>query len=100
MMERRRSTRIAGPFDGGWHGETGTRECRITDLGDGGCFIDSMTGSAVGSAVMVEFTLSGQQFQLSSEVVYLDRAQGFAVRFTDNPPEVMSALSRAIASRA
>mgnify|MGYP001262291456 CR=1 FL=1 len=96
MIERRKSRRVPGPFDGGWNGEAGARECRITDISEGGCFIDSMTTNTVGSKVTVEFKLAGSSFRLTSEVVYLDKAQGFAVRFTDNPPELMSALSRAI----
>lgn len=95
-IERRQARRIAGPFDGRWNGESGTRQCRIADLSEGGCFIDSLANNTVGSKVSVEFIFAGHSFHLRSEVVYLDKAQGFAVRFTGNDPELIQTLSLAI----
>lgn len=95
--ERRSAKRLPGPYDGGWNGESGTRECRITDLSVGGCFIDSFATSGVGGKVTVDVRLSGQSFRLKAEVVYVDKVQGFAVRFADNDPAVLQHLSDAIA---
>ncbi len=90
--ERRSAKRIAGPFDGGWNGQAGTRQCRITDLSVGGCFIDSLSNTGMGSQVKVHFQLGGQYLELRAEVVYVDKIQGFAVAFKDNDPEIMKTL--------
>jgi hypothetical protein len=90
--ERRSARRLAGPFDGGWNGQAGARKCRITDLSVGGCFIDSLSNSAMGSEVKVHFELAGERLDLLAEVVYVDTVQGFAVTFKDNAPEVMKTL--------
>ena len=96
--ERRGAKRLPGPFDGGWNGESGTRECRITDLSAGGCFIDSLSASDVGGRVTVDVRLANQAITLHADVVYIDKVQGFAVRFVDNDPAVIKALSEAIAA--
>lgn len=90
--ERRSFKRLTGPFDGGWDGASGMRGCRITDLSPGGCFIDAYASNPVGARITTEIKLSDQVFRLRSEVVYVDRVQGFAVRFMDdNEPAVMKA---------
>lgn len=96
--ERRSIKRYHGPFDGGWNGESGTRECRITDLSLGGCFVDSLSNNVAGSKVLVLLKLSERVLRMRAEVVYVDRVQGFAVAFQDNDPEVMSALADALAT--
>ncbi|MEP7117646.1 MAG: PilZ domain-containing protein [Acidobacteriota bacterium] len=92
--ERRSSKRLSGPYDGGWDGASGMRDCRITDVSQGGCFIDAYASNPVGARITTEIKLSGQTFRLRSEVVYVDRVQGFAVRFLDdNDPAAMKAFS-------
>lgn len=90
--ERRIYKRLVGPFEGGWDGASGTRVCRITDLSQGGCFIDAYASNPVGALITTSITVGGQTFLLRSEVVYVDRVQGFAVRFQDNEPAVMKAF--------
>lgn len=82
--ERRNFKRLMGPFEGGWDGASGMRDCRITDLSRGGCFIDAYASNPVGARIVTRIRLDGRDFQLRSEVVYVDRVQGFAVRFRDN----------------
>ena len=95
--ERRSFTRLAGPYEGSWDGASGRRECRITDLSPGGCFIDAYASNPVGAKITTDITLSGQSFRLRSEVVYVDRVQGFAVRFLDdNDAAVLKALAEVI----
>lgn len=95
--ERRSFTRLSGPYDGSWDGASGRRECRITDLSPGGCFIDAYASNPAGAKITTEITLSGQSFRLRSEVVYVDRVQGFAVRFLDdNDAAVLKALAEVI----
>ena len=90
--ERRNFKRLVGPFEGGWDGASGRRDCRVTDLSQGGCFIDAYASNPVGARITTAITVGGQTFQLRSEVVYVDRVQGFAVRFRDNDPVVMKAF--------
>lgn len=90
--ERRTYKRLIGPFEGGWDGASGMRECRVTDLSQGGCFIDAYASNPVGAVINTEIKVGGQRFKLRSEVVYVDRVQGFAVRFRDNDPTVLKAF--------
>jgi hypothetical protein len=95
--ERRSYKRLSGPYDGGWDGASGMRDCRITDLSPGGCFIDAYASNPVGAKITTEVTLAGRPFRLRAEVVYVDRVQGFAVRFLDdNDPAEMKAFTELI----
>lgn len=93
--ERRTNRRFPGPFDGGWNGESGTRECRITDLSVGGCFIDSLaSNTGVGTPLKVQIKLGGHVHELRAVVAYVDKIQGFAVSFTDNDAATLDAFIR------
>lgn len=96
--ERRRYPRIAIPLDGAFSDSSGwgKRNVRIVDIGQGGCFIDAMSPPGVGTALRIEIVAAGRTLSLPAEVVYVDRIQGFAVRFTNLPPETETALSDAI----
>lgn len=94
--ERRSNKRLMGPFEGGWDGASGMRECRITDLSRGGCFIDAYASNPVGARITTRLKVGGREYQLRSEVVYVDRVQGFAVKFRDNDPLVMKAFAEAL----
>jgi PilZ domain len=96
--ERRIHKRLPGPFEGGWDGASGMRECRITDLSRGGCFVDVYASNPVGARITTAVKVGGRTFQLRSEVVYVDRVQGFAVRFRDNDPGVMKAFLETLES--
>jgi PilZ domain len=95
--ERRRHTRVAGPYDGSWSGVSGLRQCRITDLSPGGCFVDSFTSAEPGTSLTLTLSLDDRQYALPAEVVYVDRVQGFGVRFA--PSEGAVALANRLQSR-
>jgi hypothetical protein len=91
--DRRQHQRLKGPFDGSWDGSSGMRTCRVTDLSAGGCFLDAMASTEVGSSVTVSIQLDGRTFMLPATVAYVDRVQGFAVRFEPSEPaEGLAAL--------
>ncbi|MGE0812620.1 MAG: PilZ domain-containing protein [Vicinamibacterales bacterium] len=94
--ERRAHKRLLGPFEGGWDGASGMRDCRITDLSRAGCFIDAYASNPVGASILTEVRLGGRVYRLRSEVVYVDRVQGFAVRFRDNDPQLMKDFDAAV----
>jgi hypothetical protein len=82
--ERRQFSRLPGPYDGSWNGASGNRDCRITDLSPGGCFIDSFATPEIGASIMVTLTFGASLFTVPARVVYLDRIQGFGVRFEES----------------
>lgn len=98
--ERRGAARLVGPFEGSWDGASGMRDCRITDLSVGGCFIDAYASQPVGAKIGVELKVHGQSFRLSAQVVYVDRIQGFAVKFLDQDSPAGKDLAAAIAALA
>jgi hypothetical protein len=95
--DRRHHERLKGPFDGTWDGSSGMRTCRITDLSAGGCFIDAMASPEVGSDINISIELDGRTFVIPATVAYMDRIQGFAVRFNDSGET--SQLAAAISAR-
>ncbi|MGD9904532.1 MAG: PilZ domain-containing protein [Vicinamibacterales bacterium] len=96
--ERRSNTRLVGPFEGSWDGASGMRECRVTDLSVGGCFIDAYASQPVGASITVELKVNGQRFRLPAQVVYVDRVQGFAVKFLEPESAAGKGLAEAIAA--
>jgi hypothetical protein len=80
---RRRYRRFTGPYDGSWDGLAGARDCRVTDLNAGGCFIDSFGRPETGGEVTVTVIVAGQRFSLPGTVVHVDPVQGFGVQFTE-----------------
>jgi hypothetical protein len=95
--DRRHHERIKGPFDGSWDGSSGMRTCRITDLSASGCFVDAMAAPEVGKIINIAIELDGRKFVISATVAYIDRVQGFAVRFNDS--EQTSQLAAAVNTR-
>lgn len=96
--ERRSTARLPGPFEGSWDGASGMRDCRVTDLSAGGCFIDAYASQPVGAKITVELKVHGQQFRLPAQVVYADRIQGFAVKFLEPGSPAAQGLAAAIAA--
>jgi len=95
--DRRHHERIKGPFDGSWDGSSGMRTCRITDLSASGCFVDAMAAPEVGKTINISIELDGRKFVIPATVAYVDRVQGFAVRFNDS--EQTSQLAAAVNAR-
>lgn len=97
MNERRSAERIKGPFDARWSGASGV--CRVPDLSINGCYINSLSSQAVDSKMVVTLvTPKGQTLELPGVIVSVDAGIGFAVRFTDLPEAVRTALADWIAS--
>lgn len=81
FAERRQYERVRGPFEGSWSIESDHHESRITDLSPGGCFVDSSTHPEPGATIAVTVLFGDSRFTVPAEVVYLDKVQGFGVRF-------------------
>jgi hypothetical protein len=95
MAERRQSVRIAGPFEGHWHGASGATEVRISDIGFGGCFVETLLPPAAGeqTSVTVRFG-DGESMTLNGRVAYADPRAGFGIAFDPLTPDEQAFLAR------
>ena len=63
---------------------SGRREARISDLSEGGCYVDSWAGVRPGDTVRFEMqTPAGDLLPLVGEVAYVFEGAGFGLRFLD-----------------
>ena len=77
-MERRTKERVETCLDVKWANRGG----RVSDLSDGGCYVDSIGEVVVGEIVHLTFTLpDGRRFSLEGEVAHNTPRLGFGVRF-------------------
>jgi hypothetical protein len=72
---------------------SGARCCtRTTDLGPGGCFVDTTNPFAVGSKVRIVLQKGKAQFQTQGEVVYSQNGLGMGIAFNDLNTDQQAAL--------
>ncbi len=65
---------------------------RTTDLGPGGCFVDTMVPFPVGSHVRVSVHKGKTQFETGGVVVYSQSGLGMGIAFSNMEPEQRQAL--------
>lgn len=65
---------------------------RTTDLGPGGCFVDTMVPFPVGSNVRVKVHQGKTQFETGGLVVYSQSGLGMGIAFSNMAPSQRSAL--------
>ncbi len=85
--ERRGTPRVSGPFDASWSGHSGAGTCRVTDISEGGCFVETWAAPVVGERVTVQPRMLAERpdISLAGVVVYTIPGFGFAVRFSPGP---------------
>jgi hypothetical protein len=84
MNERRSGHRWDVVLDAIWDGTSGNYTARITDLSDGGCYMDSLGDVSLGEPVNLKLQLPGGEWlELSGEVAHHTPPVGFGVRFLD-----------------
>ncbi len=72
---------------------TGARfSTRTTDLGPGGCFVDTMVPFPVGSRVLVSLKKGKNAFEANGTVVYAQTGLGMGIAFNEISPEQSAAL--------
>ena len=72
---------------------SGTRfSTRTTDLGPGGCFVDTLMPLPVGSSVRVRLHKDNMAIEALGTVTYSQSGLGMGVAFDNMPPEKASAL--------
>lgn len=92
MDERRSKERLEVCLEALWDA-TGNRTARITDLSEGGCFVDAMGEALAGERLTFYIQLpDGKWLELSGEVAYHMRPVGFGMRFVDLTDEQLEQL--------
>lgn len=72
---------------------SGTRfSTRTTDLGPGGCFVDTLMPLPVGASVRVRLHKDNMAIEVLGTVTYSQSGLGMGVAFDNMPPEKASAL--------
>lgn len=93
MDERRSRKRWDVSLDAVWDGKSGNYTARITDLSDGGCYMDSLSEVTIGELLTLKLNLpSGEWLELTGEVAHHTPPVGFGVRFVNLSAEKLEAL--------
>jgi PilZ domain-containing protein len=81
MSERRTEERMEVSLEAVWDGH-GSRPARITDLSEGGCFVDTTGESYIGEQLTFRVLLpDGAWLELTGEVTHRHIPVGFGLRF-------------------
>jgi hypothetical protein len=75
---------------------SGKRQARISDLGPGGCYIDSIAAVHDGEVVSFDIVMAEERMSFSGEVAYTFPGNGFGVRFTDLTDDKREFINRAM----
>ena len=93
MSDRRTEKRFDVCLDAVWDGNSGNYTARITDLSEGGCYVDSLGDAQVGEVLHVKLQLqNGDCLELTGEVAHQMPPMGFGVRFVNLSSEQLEKL--------
>jgi PilZ domain-containing protein len=93
MSDRRRDKRWDVCLDAVWDRSGTDFTARVTDLSEGGCYIDSLTHASVGETLNLKLQLSnGDSLELTGEVAHQSPPLGFGLRFVDLTEEQLEKL--------
>src|ERR1044071_2226502 len=83
MDERRSEKRLEVSLDAVWDGH-GNRPARITDLSEGGCFVDTTGEALIGEQLTFRVQLpDGNRLDLTGEFPHSMRRFGFGLRLRE-----------------
>ena len=95
--DRRRDKRWDVCLDAVWDSRSGNFTARVTDLSEGGCYIDSLNQPNVGEILHLKLRLSnGDSLELTGEVAHQMPPLGFGVRFVKLDEEQLKNLTALI----
>ncbi len=84
MDERRAKPRLSVRLDAVWHGGEERHSARVTDLSEGGCYLDTVGEVLSGEIVAFRVLLpDGDWLYLEGEVRHHHHGLGFGVKFVD-----------------
>jgi hypothetical protein len=96
--DRRSEKRLDVCLDAVWDGNSGNHTARITDLSEGGCYVDSLGQAHVGEVLNVKLQLhDGRCLELTGEVAHQMPPIGFGVRFVNLDSEKLEKLRSLLA---
>jgi hypothetical protein len=82
MSDRRTEKRWDVCLDAVWYGKSGNHLARVTDLSDGGCYVDSLGEAQVGEVIAFKLQLPDSNWlELTGEVAHQAPPLGFGLRF-------------------
>src|SRR5690349_11984088 len=95
MDERRSKPRLSVSLDAVWKGSEGKQSARITDLSEGGCYLDTVGEVMTGEIVAFRVLLPDEDWlYLEGEVKHHRHGFGFGVQFVDLNEEQTQNLQR------
>lgn len=84
MKERRSTPRLTVSLDAVWNGSEGKHSAQITDLSEGGCYLDTVGTVMSGEIVAFRILLPDEDWlYLEGEVKHHRHGFGFGVQFVD-----------------
>ena len=98
MSDRRTEKRWDVSLDAVWDGKSGNYSARVTDLSEGGCYVDTLGEAQVGEILSLKIQVpSGEWLELSGEVAHQTPPLGFGLRFQNLTDEQLDKLRSVIA---
>src|SRR6476659_960994 len=96
MDDRRSRPRLSVSLDAVWDEDSGARHsARVTDLSEGGCYLDTVGEVMAGEIVAFRVLLpDGDWLYLEGEVRHHRHGRGFGVQFVDLNEEQTENLTR------
>ena len=80
---------------------SGRREARISDLSEGGCYVESWACVGPGDTVRFELQLpSGEAYAVVGEVTYAFEGMGFGVKFLEMDDSLRGRIGELVESEA
>jgi len=95
MDDRRSKPRLSVNLDAVWHGGEERHSAQITDLSEGGCYLDTVGEVMAGEIVAFRVLFpDGDWLYLEGEVRHHKHGRGFGVQFVDLNEEQLTNLAR------
>jgi hypothetical protein len=95
MDERRSKPRLSVRLDAVWDGDEARHSASVTDLSEGGCYLDTVGEVMVGEIVAFRVLLPDDQWlYLEGEVRHHRHGLGFGVQFVELNEEQTENLQR------
>lgn len=99
MSDRRKEERLEVCLDAVWDGKSGNYTARVTDLSEGGCYVDTLGEAANGEIVHFKLQLpDGAWLELAGKVAHTTPPLGFGLRFVEPTDEQVESLRALIAT--
>ena len=93
MSDRRSEKRLDVCLDAVWDGKSGNYSARVTDLSEGGCYVDTLGEASTGEILRLRLQLpDGAWMDLTGEVAHQNSPLGFGMKFIDLSGEQLAAL--------